>query len=109
MAREIIETYEEIGGELYIDHDIDADLDYSRSWAKWLAIVGGDTIVSITPILQAPLVLGDNGAQIDAGGTATRIWVKGGVVDAVLGVTHRIVTAAGRKDDRTVYLRCKQR
>lgn len=109
MAREIIETYEEIGGKEYIDHDINADLDYSRSWAKWLAIVGGDTIVTLTPILEAPLMLGDNGSQIDAGNTATRIWVKGGVDGAVLGVTHRIVTAAGRKDDRTVYLRCKQR
>lgn len=88
--------------------DIDSELDYSRNWAEWL--VAGDSLLSITPVIQTPLLLGTQSPFIST--TFTIIWVKVGPTakaNRQYSLTHRIVTAQGRKDDRTVWLKIRER
>jgi hypothetical protein len=90
-----------------IDKDPDAELDYAFDWTDWLA-ESGDTIASAS-------VSADNGAevfQIDIlGGTVVRAWVRGGDVGTKVSLTCEITTAntPPRVDDRTVFLKIKER
>lgn len=90
-----------------ISHDVNADLDYSEDWTQWLLQAGGDSIQSAIMILEAPLLPGAQPVAWDAN-TVTG-WVTGGTVNKTLRVTFRITTVAGRVDDRSVFLRCKER
>lgn len=86
-------------------HDPDAKLDYAVNWAAWL---GDDTIASSDWVVPAPLVLEETPAP-SYNDTATTAWISGGEVGARYRVVNRIVTAAGRVDDRTVTLVCMDR
>lgn len=86
--------------------DPDADLDFKRDWADWLAAVD-DTIESSEWILPVGLELGEGGQSYDA--TTATIWIKGGTTGQRYSVTNRITTAGGRIDDRTFVIVIRER
>jgi hypothetical protein len=85
--------------------DPDADLDFKRDWAAWLAEVD-DTIES-SEWFHEGLELGEGGETHD--GTSATIWLKGGAVGQRYDVTNRIVTVGGRTDDRTFTIVVRER
>ena len=90
-----------------IDKDPQAELDYSFDWTTWLDAVG-DTISSA-------VVSADNGAEVYEtdilGGKVVRAWVRGGTLGAKVSLTCEITTTntPPRIDDRTVFLKIKER
>jgi len=91
-------------GKPTILKDPNAVLDYTFDWTAWLA---GDTLVSIDSAVS-----GSIGANISAqyfSGQKATIWVQGGTSGSKIALRCRIVTLAGRVDDRTVYLKIKER
>lgn len=83
--------------------DPDAVLDYTFNWTTWLADAS-DEIVSYEVFADGVTV--DSHFRIDGQVTA---WVSGGTVGATATVTNRIVTSAGRTEDRTIKLFIRDR
>jgi hypothetical protein len=78
--------------------DPDAVLDYSINWAPWL---GTDTISTSTWIVSGP----DSAMVVDSDSestTVTTVWLSGGTLGLSYTVTNRVVTTAGRTDDRSI-------
>lgn len=97
-------VYYDNRGNAWIAKDPDAELDYPFNWGDWLADVG-DAMVSVEFIAEgvtaAPIGIPENGV---AG-----VMVSGGEVGQAASVTGRIVTAEGRKDDRTLHFKIVER
>ncbi len=85
--------------------DPDAVLDYT--WDFQDVLDAGDTIVScvFTPDPASGLTV----TQQSNTTTACTAWLSGGIIGSTWGVTCEYTTAAGRKDDRTLYFTVKQR
>ena len=84
--------------------DPNAVLDYPISFAAWLTDIS-DTYASHTVAVTGGLVC-DSSSQ--AAGVITPI-LSGGTVGQTATFTIRIVTAGGRTDDRTFYLKIQER
>jgi hypothetical protein len=83
--------------------DPDAVLDYQWDWSEWLAT--GETIASV-------VITPDTGITLDSqSNTTTTVtaWLSGGTVDEGYRVVCEITTNAGRTDDRSIYLICRER
>lgn len=76
-------------------------LDYSIDWEDWL---GTDTIASVTWTVPTGLT---KDSQSNTTTVAT-VWLSGGTADTLYAVECRIMTAGGRTQDKTVYLRVAQ-
>jgi hypothetical protein len=85
--------------------DPDALLDYPIDWSSWLADIT-DTYQSHTVTDLTGGITIDSSTQ--SGGVIT-VWISGGTVGETASFTVRIVSAAGRTDDRTFYLKIKER
>ena len=85
--------------------DPTASLDYSADWTAWLLDIV-DTIASVTVTAAAPLAL--IGVPTVVGGIV-HAFIAGGTVGGTFPVTFSIVTAGGRMDDRTIYLKIRAR
>lgn len=95
------DTYSETGRyRPWIAKDPNAILDYTFNWTDWLA-TNSDSISSYTVTVDGVTLASDSrlGAYVTA-------WVSGGdpTVQRRASITCRIVTAAGRTEDRTIYL-----
>lgn len=77
--------------------DPNADLDYQLNISSWL---GDDTVDSYTPTYDG--VLEGANSHSESGGVIT-FWVQGGTVYESGTVHFRVTTAAGRKNDWTIY------
>jgi hypothetical protein len=88
-----------------IDKGVDSILDYSWDWSEWLTSADADTITGFTVTAQAPLALVST-ARV---GSVVTAFVSGGNEGAVHQLTCEIVTAGGRTEQRSVYLRAVQR
>lgn len=75
----------------------DAVLDYKWDWSDWL--VDGDTISTHTITADAGITV-DSSSTTDAA-TSVTVWLSSGDDGANYAVTCKIVTAAGRTDQRT--------
>jgi hypothetical protein len=84
--------------------DPDAVLDYTFDWTTWLALVT-DTISSKTITVDTGITCTSSSIS----GTTVIVWLSGGSVGATYKVTCRIVTASGRTDDRSIYVKIKER
>lgn len=84
-------------------HDPDAILDYTISWADWLAT--GDAIDSATWTVPVGVT---KVSQVETTTLAT-IEVSGGTAGTSYDLTCHIVTTDGREDDRTIRLYCRER
>jgi hypothetical protein len=82
--------------------DPSAKLDFSIDWSAWL---GSDTIATaewtvpdgITKSLESKTT------------TTTTIWLVGGTAHQQYAVTCRITTNGGRIDDRTIYVKVRNK
>jgi hypothetical protein len=89
---------------LVFTHDPDASLDYTFNWDPWLdpsdsidafTVTANDDTVSVDQTLNTPRYV--------------VAWVSGGTLGTVVDLTCHIVTTAGRRDDRTIVLRIRER
>jgi len=95
-------------GKYEILKDPDALLDYSFDWTAWLAVSDpADTIAShVVSLSGSATAVLENSAE-DSG--VVTAWVSGGAIGDKIAVTCHITSASGREDDRTVYLKVKER
>lgn len=100
------ETYTGAPAKPLIEKDPDATLDYPFDWTQYLAPIT-DTITDAEFILETPLVLDRH--ELDPTGKIAVAWVSGGTVGETHRVTCRITTAEGRIDDRSIFLKIKER
>lgn len=82
--------------------DPDAVLDYSIDWSNWL---GADTISTSTWSVPAGITK-DSDTKTT---TKATIWLSGGTDSSDYELTNRIVTISGRKDDRTITIKVRQK
>lgn len=90
-------------GKPTIDKDPNAELDYNVRFTAWLDAVT-DTIVSHTVNVIGVTLL----SSTVVGNKVVVLWLSGGTVGQPASATVRITTAAGRKEDRTVYFKIKE-
>lgn len=77
-------------------------LDWGFNWGSWL---GADTITTSTWTVSTGLTK----ASETHDATTTTVWLSGGVAPATYTVTNRVVTAAGRTDERSFLVQIKDR
>lgn len=82
--------------------DPDARLDYTVDWEDWLDT---DFIVSAATSVQTGLTLYTQAFT----STVHTIWLTGGSAGQSYNVTSRIITNAGRIDDRTFTIKVAER
>lgn len=82
--------------------DPEAVLDYVFDWSDWLDT--GETISSYTVTVPTGIVK-DSDSQ--AAGKVT-IWLSSGTDGTEYAVECKIVTSAGRTDERTIWIHCMQ-
>ena len=92
-------------GRVTYVQDPAAELDYVWDWAEWL---GEDTIASAS-VAAEPDGLTVDRVAVGEGSQTVTAWFAGGSEGATYAVTCHIVTAAGRVDERTVYVRIQDR
>ena len=102
----MIETYDLTNpAKPTIGKDPQAVLDYSENWTEWLA-ASNDTLASVSVEAESPLVV--FGAATFIGGVVTAI-IGGGLAGKLHRVTFTILTTSGRTDQRSIYLRGRER
>src|SRR4051812_35985536 len=102
-----VDTYYSVGGETpTIGKDPSAKLDYPFDWTRWLTPLG-DTIASVVWVAEAPLIV--DGVKSGNDTTHATAWVSGGTVGKKHRLTCRITTAAGRIEDRSIFLEIVER
>ena len=89
--------------------DPDAILDYGVTWAAWLAEVGDTLATSAWSIITAatapPLAIDSDVSDT----TIATVWLSGGKAGTKYALLNRITTVGGRQDDRTVYVKVKEK
>jgi len=94
-------------GRWWIPKDKNAVLEYSIDWSKWLAPIQ-DSIYQVVIVLP----VGTELTVVESGddGTVTHSKVSGGTtLNSMQQITHRITTAAGRVEDRSIFLKIVER
>lgn len=86
-----------------ISHDPSAVLDYSVDWSAWLA--SGETISASTWVVSSGLTLASQSNTT----TVATAWISGGTAPTDYRITNRITTSAGRTDDRSITIWCRER
>jgi hypothetical protein len=87
------------------DKDPGSIIDYGSDWndqsvGPWLAV--GETIVTSSWIVPTGLTLVSESNNT----TETSIFLSGGTIGEIYTLTNRIVTTAGRTEDRSMYIEC---
>lgn len=90
-------------GAATILKDPEALLDYIFDWTAYLAAIS-DTLTAINFTVTS----GTIAASGFVGALATA-WVSGGVAGTTITLTCHITTAGGRQDDRSVFLKIRER
>ena len=88
-------------GRLKAEKDPDAILDYTLDLTDWLA---GDSLDSLTVTVQNLTLI-----RSEIVGDKAVAWVSGGTVGTQGEVQFRFATIAGRQDDRTLYVKIKEK
>ena len=89
------------------EKDPAAVLDYSIDWTSWLPT--GDAFATATwSTSDAALVVEASPAPSLASGIATA-WLSGGSAGIRYTATCQITTTAGRIDERSIEIKCRQR
>ena len=83
--------------------DPDAVLDFKFDWSGWLT--GAEAISSYTIDVDTGLTVDSDS---DAAGVVT-VWLSGGTVGTTYAVRCEIVTSDSRTDERTLFVKVKQR
>jgi hypothetical protein len=107
--------FRQVGGQWEIEKDPDAILDYTFDWSAWL---DDDSISAASPAIadSDTMTLADEtdhasipSAGYSIVGDTVIVWLKGGAARDRAAVTCTITTDGGRTDDRTVYVRVRER
>lgn len=99
------DTYDTTTARPVIKKDPNAVLDYSIDLTAWLALVPGDTVVSVVWTVSAGLT---KTAQANTTSAVTA-WLSGGTLGALEWAQARFITSQGRTDDRTLYFQIVDR
>lgn len=84
--------------------DPNAVLDYAFDWSSWLAT--SETVSSFVVTVQSGITEGTGAyASSESSGVVT-VWLSGGTEGTTYSVACKIVTSAGRTDERTIYINC---
>jgi hypothetical protein len=83
--------------------DPDAVLDYGFDWSDWLAT--GETI-STSAWTVSTGITEDSDENTT---TETKVWLSGGTAGNTYTAANKIVTSAGRTDERTHHIYVRQR
>lgn len=83
--------------------DPDAVLDYTVNWASWLE--SGDTISDSDWTVESGITE-DSATKTT---TTATIWLSGGTAGTQYTITNHITTAAGREDDRSIFVMVEAR
>jgi hypothetical protein len=83
--------------------DPSAVLDYTWNWAAWL---GSDTITGTPTITTQSGLTKDSQSNTT---TTVTAWLSGGTAGTTYTVACRIVTTAGRTDERTIQIAVRDR
>ena len=75
--------------------DPDAVLDYGFDWSAWLA--SGETISTSTWTVPTGITKDSD----EKGDTSTKIWLSGGEDGETYAIANKVVTSAGRTDERS--------
>ena len=94
--------FEQTNQGLWIDKDVEAQLQYTLDWSEWLET--GDTVASVVYDVAArrndPTPLTTVSSGVNDTNTKTYIELSGGQVDKVYIVTAKVTTANGLVDRR---------
>jgi len=82
--------------------DPDATLDYKADWTLWLK----DDIINQSSWI-VPAGLTKEAEAVD--NTTATVWLSGGTLGQKYEVINRIITTAGRTDDRTLTIRIRHK
>lgn len=99
-------------GKWSIEKDPNAVLDYVFDWTEWLTAAGDDiashNVVVISGADPASSIAVDSTQVV---GKTVVVWVSGGSAGETAALRCRITTdnSPARIDDRTVYLKLKER
>ena len=95
-------------GKATIVKDDQAKLDYTFDWSQWLTPIA-DTIASAVATIHGDgnATIGNPANQLTT--TSVTIWVAGGTIGQQYQLACKITTAAGRIDERSVYINVKDR
>ena len=85
--------------------DPDATMDYGFDWTSWLDTDNAETISTSVWVLEAGLT----NVSDTIVGNITSVTLSGGTVDFKYLVTNRITSSAGRIDDRSMYIKIKEK
>ena len=80
-----------------------AVLDYLIDWTPDLAT--GETVTAHTITADTGITVTSHTATT----TAVTVWLSGGTDGVTYKVTCHVTTSAGRQDDRTITILCRQR
>jgi hypothetical protein len=84
--------------------DPNAVLDYTFDWTAWLDDVADS--IATRQIIPATGITVDSSAIV---GKKVIAWLSGGTAGQKYQVTCRITTAGGRTDDRSIFIKVKER
>lgn len=87
-------------------HDPDADLPYEIGFLAWLA---GDTLEDAVWTVSNPLLLDLHDDEVIEDDSVARVWFLGKGIEGDCFVTVHVTTADGRVDDRTLYVKLRNR
>lgn len=97
-----------ITGKRTIDKDPAAILDYIEDWSEWL-----DALPDTLTAPATATVTGDDALLVVNSctivGKQVHVWLSGGTAGIKYAVTIRINTSGTRRDERTFYVKVKDR
>jgi hypothetical protein len=103
-----VTAFELVRGKPTIEKDPNAVLDYSWDWNAWLASSTPADVIQSFQILLSGSPTASTGSTAMVSGVVTAM-ISGGVVGETIAATCRITTVSGKIDDRTVYLKVKEK
>lgn len=80
-----------------------AILDYGYDWSEWLP--EGDAIIASSWVADTGINVTAN--TFDA--STTTVWLSGGAVMETYKVVNHITTTDGRQDERTIYVKMRNK
>ena len=104
MADTYVETGTAPSIKYTITKDPDSVLDYTWDWEDWLD--------DITDTLSSHSLVPETGITVDSSSIVAKTvvaWISGGTAGTTYRVACRVVTAGGRTDDRSIYIKIKER
>jgi hypothetical protein len=94
--------------------DPDAVLDYKFDWKALTNGTGTSDWLAAAETISTKTITPSNGITVDSSAlsdtnTSVTVWLSGGSAGSNYTVACKIVTSAGRTDERTMTIQCRNR